>query len=94
LPLADRWTIVETSRKTEFAPLKNASGADSPDAVRQALSNLAGDWLDRAGVSVPRDADGNVAVAIEVSPLYALNAADLAAKITKTIKVDGPTCLS
>ena len=93
LPLADRWTIVETSRKTEFAPLKNADGADSPDAVRQALSNLAGDWLDRAGVSVPRDGDGNVAVAIEVSPLHALNAADLAAKITKDMKITGPTCL-
>src|SRR5207249_785634 len=30
LPLAERWTAVATSRHTEFAPLKNATGADSP----------------------------------------------------------------
>jgi UDP-N-acetylglucosamine/UDP-N-acetylgalactosamine diphosphorylase len=93
LPLAERWTIVETSRKTEFAPLKNAAGADSPDAVRQALSSLAGDWLEQAGVAVPRDRDGNVGVPIELSPLYAQDAAELAAKITKGTKITKPTCL-
>ena len=49
LPLADRWTVVETSRREEFVPLKNASGPDSPATVRQAISNLAGDWLEQAG---------------------------------------------
>jgi UDP-N-acetylglucosamine/UDP-N-acetylgalactosamine diphosphorylase len=69
LPLADRCTVVETSRRQEFVPLKNASGPDSPETVRQAQSDLAADWLERAGVKVPRKADGSAGVALEVSPL-------------------------
>ena len=30
LPMAERWTIVETDRAAEFEPLKNAVGPDSP----------------------------------------------------------------
>ena len=74
LPLAERWTVVETPRREEFEPLKNATGADSPETVRQAMSNLAADWLEKAGVQVPRQADGNAAVPLEISPLYALDA--------------------
>src|SRR5262249_44853616 len=43
LPLAQRWTVVETSRREEFVPLKNATGPDSPDVVREAISDLAAD---------------------------------------------------
>ena len=58
LPLAERWAVVETSRREEFAPLKNATGADSPEAVKQAISDLAADWLEAAGVTVPRTEGG------------------------------------
>jgi UDP-N-acetylglucosamine/UDP-N-acetylgalactosamine diphosphorylase len=81
LPLAERWTLVETLRHEEFAPLKNATGADSPESVRRALCNLAADWLERAGVEVPRDAEGNAKEALEISPLLALDADELAAKL-------------
>src|SRR5262249_25064041 len=37
LPLAERWTAVETTRRDEFMPLKNATGADSPATVRQGI---------------------------------------------------------
>jgi UDP-N-acetylglucosamine/UDP-N-acetylgalactosamine diphosphorylase len=90
LPLAERWTIVETSRREEFMPLKNASGPDSPETVRQAQSDLFADWLGRAGVTVPRRADGAAAVALEVSPLFALDAEELAAKVDRSLKIDGP----
>jgi len=93
LPRADRWTVVETSRREEFEPLKNATGPDSPASVRQAISNLAGDWLQGAGVAVPRLADGNVAVPLEISPLFAVDAAELAAKMPRGFKIDGPTHL-
>lgn len=93
LPKADRWTVVETSRREEFQPLKNATGPDSPETVPQAMSNVAADWLERAGVKVPRDADGNVAVALEISPLYALDAGELAAKIDRDLKIDKPMYL-
>src|SRR5205814_7614478 len=65
LPRAQRWTVVETSRREEFEPLKNATGPDSPESVRQALGNLAADWPEKAGVPVPRKPDGNAAVPLE-----------------------------
>src|SRR5205807_7164268 len=84
LPLADRWAVVETSRREEFVPLKNATGADSPPVVRQAISDLAGDWLGRAGVAVPRRLDGAVAVPLELSSLFALDVDESAAKGDRT----------
>src|SRR5262249_29875890 len=53
LPLAERWSVVETSRREEFAPLKNATGADSPERVRQAISDVAHGWLEQAGITAP-----------------------------------------
>jgi UDP-N-acetylglucosamine/UDP-N-acetylgalactosamine diphosphorylase len=94
LPLAERCTVVETSRREEFMPLKNASGPDSPETVRQAQSDLFADWLAGAGVKVPRRADGSAAVALEVSPLFALDAAELAAKVDRSLRVEGPTYLA
>jgi len=94
LPRAERWTVVETSRREEFEPLKNATGRDSPETVRQAISNLAADWFERAGVRVPRQQNGDAAVPLEISPLFALDADELAAKIERTIRIGGPTYLA
>lgn len=93
LPRAERWTVVETSRREEFEPLKNASGPDSPETVRQAISNRAADWLEKAGAQVPRRTDGNAAVPLEISPLFALDAQELAAKVPRGRKIEGPTYL-
>ena len=90
LPLAERWAVVETSRKEEFAPLKNATGADSPEAVKLAISDLAADWLQAAGVNVPKKPAGGAAVALEVGPLFALDAEAFAAKVDRNTKIDGP----
>jgi UDP-N-acetylglucosamine/UDP-N-acetylgalactosamine diphosphorylase len=90
LPLADRWLIAETTRRDEFAPLKNAEGADSPEAVRQAISDRAADWLSAAGVAVPRRADRSAAVPLEVGPLFALDAGELAGKVGLGTSIDGP----
>lgn len=91
LPLADRWTVVEASRREEFEPLKNATGPDSPETVARAISNLAAEWLEKAGVRVRRDAHGNAAFSLEISPLYALDAGELAQKIDRKLGVSGPT---
>jgi UDP-N-acetylglucosamine/UDP-N-acetylgalactosamine diphosphorylase len=93
LPRADRWAVVETSRREEFEPLKNATGRDSPESVRQAMSSLAGDWLEQAGVAVPRSAPGVTAVPLEISPLYALDAEELAGKVDRKLVINGPTYL-
>jgi UDP-N-acetylglucosamine/UDP-N-acetylgalactosamine diphosphorylase len=93
LPKADRWAVVETGRREEFEPLKNASGPDSPETVRQAMSNLAADWLERAGVKVPRRDNGDAAVPLEISPLYALDTEELAAKVDRGMRIESATYL-
>ena len=81
LPLADRWTVVQTSRAEEFMPVKNGSGQDSPETARQALSDQGASWLEEAGVRLPRRADGGVAIPVEISPLFALDAAELSRRL-------------
>jgi len=85
--------VLETPREEEFAPVKNATGEDSPATARRALVNLYGRWLREAGVEVPLDADGNVAGLIEISPLFALDAQELAARIDRALKFDGKLLL-
>src|SRR6516162_2554233 len=92
-PLAERWTAVETSRPDEFVPLKNASGADSPQTVHQALCRLAASWLENAGVRVPRKSTGEVKFPLEISPLFALDAEELADKVNPSLVIEGPLFL-
>jgi UDP-N-acetylglucosamine/UDP-N-acetylgalactosamine diphosphorylase len=93
LPLAERWTVVETQRREEFMPLKSVDGPDSPTVVRQAISNRAGDWLEHAGVKVPRLAAGDVAVPLEINPLYALDEEELTSKVDRNMVASGPLYL-
>jgi UDP-N-acetylglucosamine/UDP-N-acetylgalactosamine diphosphorylase len=93
LPQARRWTLVETDRAVEFEPLKNATGPDSPATVRQRMSDLFAGWLESSGVRVPRGKDGSVPFGIEVSPLFALDAEELKAKVNPGLVVDGPLYL-
>jgi UDP-N-acetylglucosamine/UDP-N-acetylgalactosamine diphosphorylase len=92
LPHAQRWTAVLTKRDEEFAPLKNDTGPDSPETVRQALSEQAARWLRQAGVEVPSDADGEPPL-LEISPLYALGPDDLAKSVRADLHIAGPTYL-
>jgi UDP-N-acetylglucosamine/UDP-N-acetylgalactosamine diphosphorylase len=91
LPLAERWLVMETSHREEFAPLKNSEGADSPRSVQGALTNLAADWLARAGVEVSRTENGESAVALEVSPLYALDADEFARRVDRRMQINEAT---
>lgn len=93
LPLARKAFIVETDRRQEFEPLKNAEGENSPATVRQALSDLYADWLRSAGVHVPRRPDGSSLHPIEISPLFALDAEELRAKVEDLEEVAGPLLL-
>ena len=94
LPLARRWALVETDRAREFEPLKNATGPDSPATVRQRMSDQFADWLERAGATVPRRPDGSVPFGLEISPLFALDAAELKSKIEPGRNVEGPLYLA
>jgi UDP-N-acetylglucosamine/UDP-N-acetylgalactosamine diphosphorylase len=93
LPLAERWTVVETDRAGEFEPLKNAVGPDSPATVHQRMSDQFGNWLEQAGATVPRRPDGSVPFGIEISPLFALDAAELKSKIEPGLVIERPIFL-
>jgi UDP-N-acetylglucosamine/UDP-N-acetylgalactosamine diphosphorylase len=93
LPLAERWRIVETERSCEFEPLKNAVGPDSPATVHQRMSDQFGNWLELAGVAVPRRPDGSVPFGIEISPLFALDATELKSKVEPGLVIEKPLYL-
>jgi len=93
LPLAERWTVVETDRAGEFEPLKNAVGPDSPATVHQRMSDQFGNWLEQAGAVVPRRPDGSVPFGIEISPLFALDATELKSKIEPGMVIERPLYL-
>ena len=48
---------------------------------------MAGAWLDAAGHEVPRNKTGTVAIPIEISPLYALDAESFAEKLPSDFSV-------
>jgi UDP-N-acetylglucosamine/UDP-N-acetylgalactosamine diphosphorylase len=78
LPIAERSIILETSRVEEFAPIKNAEGADSPASCAALQTARAARWLEAAGVRVPRRPDGTPDCVLEISPMTALEPRDLA----------------
>jgi len=80
LPLSDKSVILETLREEEFAPVKNADGADSPEITRKMMTERAAKWLEQAGVEIPRKSDGKADCIIEMSPLFALDVEDVIAK--------------
>ena len=88
LPLAGRHALVECDRTVEFEPLKNATGPDSPATVRQRMSDQFAGWLEAAGAKVERRDDGSVPFGIEISPLYALDSAELKGKLPPGMVVE------
>jgi UDP-N-acetylglucosamine/UDP-N-acetylgalactosamine diphosphorylase len=77
IPLAGRSLVVETDRVEEFAPIKNAEGADSAATSHRLQSERAARWLEARGVTVPRRADGSVDAELEIGPLTAMEPGDL-----------------
>ncbi|QOJ00443.1 MAG: UDPGP type 1 family protein [Phycisphaeraceae bacterium] len=69
--------VYETDRVEEFAPIKNASGLDSPESSARIQTARAARWLGSRGVRVPRNPAGDPDCTLEISPLTALEPADL-----------------
>ena len=80
--------IMEVERSKEFSPVKNSHGESSPETAKQDMIHLHVSWLENAGLTVPRNSDGNVPVPVEISPLFALEAGDISGKSLQTIKFD------
>jgi UDP-N-acetylglucosamine/UDP-N-acetylgalactosamine diphosphorylase len=76
LPLTDKNVILEVLREEEFAPVKNASGQDSPDSARELMTALNRKWLGSKGIAIP-----DKVKEIEISPLKAISQDDLSENI-------------
>jgi len=87
LPLAERAIVVEVDSKRHFAPLKNASGQaqDTPEMVKSCMAALHRRWLRGAGFAVADE------IPVEISPLFALDAQELATRILAKRPITQPT---
>ncbi|MFM8872583.1 MAG: UDPGP type 1 family protein, partial [Phycisphaerales bacterium] len=69
--------VLRTDRVEEFAPIKNASGEDSPATSKAIQVERAVRWLREAGIDVPVHANGQPDCMVEISPLTASGPDDL-----------------
>jgi UDP-N-acetylglucosamine/UDP-N-acetylgalactosamine diphosphorylase len=70
LPLAKNALLLEIDRHDEFAPVKNASGNDSPLTSMAAQINRDVRWLEMHGVKIPRADDGHPNAVVEIAPEF------------------------
>jgi UDP-N-acetylglucosamine/UDP-N-acetylgalactosamine diphosphorylase len=87
MPLARKTVILETLRSEEFSPIKNATGEDSLATSLYDQIRRWAVWLEKAGIKIPRDADGQIAAAVEISPLFADSAEELAKKVDRSLVI-------
>ncbi len=77
IPMARSSIIYETDRVEEFAPIKNADGADSPATSARIQTLRAARWLESRGVVVPRNPYGEPDCTLEINPITAMDPSDL-----------------
>jgi len=94
LELVERCAFVEVCRETEFAPVKNAEGDDSPAVTRRMMQQEWLEWLHEAGAVFDMPGDLDEKSLIEISPLYAATAAELKARIKRGHCVHLPLILT
>ncbi|MBL7214329.1 MAG: UDPGP type 1 family protein [Phycisphaerae bacterium] len=92
IPMAAHSIILQTRREEEFAPVKNAAGVDSAEVTHQMMIDRAADWLEKAGITVPRKPDDTPDCTLEIAPSFALTADDVKPK-TDEIPELTPGCI-
>lgn len=71
LPMAENPIVVETLRRDDFSPVKNAEGIDSPQTCREDQLREWASWARAAGIGIETDGSGLPAITFEVQPSYA-----------------------
>jgi len=94
LGYANNPVTMEVRREEEFSPVKNATGVDSPETAQRDLMEIFASWLEEAGVKVPRNEKGSLAVKLEISPLYALDREEAIRKIPPDLAITDELLLS
>ena len=89
LPSARHAIVQEVDKSQTFAPVKNANGAarDTPATSQGAMVRLHSQWLRSAGARIE---DG---IAVEISPLFALDSQELIGKIEPGTRLEEATYL-
>ena len=93
MPEAANVMIMETERSKEFSPIKNKTGEDSPESAKYDLSAIFADWLQQAGVRGLFDQKGSLNQHIEIGPLFAMSAEEVAKKLPNNFKPQGDIIL-
>jgi hypothetical protein len=79
-------TVIETRREEAFAPVKNGNGdSDTLESAQAAMSALHRSWLIAAGIQAPDEHP------VEINPLFALDAQELAGRLPPGTTINGPT---
>ena len=87
LPLASKSIILQTVRSEEFAPTKNAAGVDSVETTKRMMVARAADWLESAGLTIPKKPDGSIDCVLEIAPGFALEKDDIKEKLNQIPKI-------
>ncbi|MCA9246210.1 MAG: UDPGP type 1 family protein [Planctomycetales bacterium] len=77
LPLAENVVLLEIERAEEFSPVKAAAGTDSKETSIRDQVRRAANWLESAGVAIPRNASGEPDATLEIAPRFASSAEDV-----------------
>ncbi len=90
LPWAKDAIVCEVDPTEGFCAVKNAppAPAETPEHVKTAISDLHKGWLRAAGAEVDEHA------IVEINPLFAVDANELAKKITPGTKIEGSVYLA
>jgi UDP-N-acetylglucosamine/UDP-N-acetylgalactosamine diphosphorylase len=83
---AERYAILEVKREDNFAPVKNKEGVDSPSTAKEMMTAQAAEWLEAAGIIVPRK-EGRPDGRLEISPLFALDKEEFVRKYKDRLRL-------